>query len=66
MTAIDLKGVYKPYQDYVVADSLAGNREAMDLLTTREMLDLVPVDRELETAFMEMFGRWLQSWESRL
>lgn len=65
MAVLDLAGVYKPYEQHVLADSLAGNKQAMDLMTTREMLDLCPVDRELETTFMETFGRWLMSWEAR-
>jgi hypothetical protein len=65
MAILNLEGIYNPYASHVLADSLAGNREAMDLMTTREMLDMCPVDRELETAFMETFGRWLQGWEAR-
>jgi hypothetical protein len=58
--------MYTPYSQHVEADAEAGRGDALDLMVTREMLIMMPVDVELEATFMETFGRWLRGWEARL
>ncbi len=63
---VDYAGLYNPYAEHIQRDSEAGRKEAQDLIVAREMLEMCPVDCEIEAAFMESFGRLLQGWEARL
>ena len=66
MATVNYEGMYTPYSQHIEADAEAGRSDALDLMVTREMLIMMPVDAELETVFMENFGRWLRGWEARL